>query len=308
MSTIALVGPPNSGKTTLFNWLTGRQQRVVNYPGSTVDLAMGMSLPHLAPNRAPIQVVDTPGTYSLFAKSQDEEVTSLTLFSGRYPIRKVAVVIDSTQISRQIHLVRQLQEVGFAVVVALTMCDLYEKEGSRVDIALLERELGAPVVAINGVLGGGVKDLVAKLTDLPEPQRAIERLQPWSAEKLHAVFDEGEKLARQVGKRDLKVFNSTRGLDRVLLHPVFGFMFFFLIMFTLFTAIYWAAQPIMQLVDTAFTLAAEGVKHLIGVGPAGSSVRGAISDFLGDGIIAGVGAVMVFVPQIFILFFWHFAS
>src|SRR6185437_3687701 len=192
--TIALVGPPNSGKTTLFNWLTGRKQRVVNYPGSTVDLAVGSALPHLAPGADKIQFIDTPGTYSLFAKSQDEEVTSLTLFGGRYPIHKVVVVIDSTHISRQVHLVKQLQEAGFAVVVALTMCDLHEKEGSRVDVQLLERELQAPVVPINGVLGGGVKDLVAKVNSLGEPASEIRALTPWSAEKLREVFDGGERL------------------------------------------------------------------------------------------------------------------
>lgn len=294
MSNVALVGPPNSGKTTLFNWLTGRQQKVVNYPGSTVDISFGTVLENLLPaGTTGLTVIDTPGTYSLFPKSQDEEVTRKALFDVNYDIQKVIVVLDSTQIARHIHLVRQLQEAGFAVVAAITMHDLHVKEESEVDIKRLATLLGVTVCAIDGVLGGGVKGLVEAVFQL---ERAAEKkeLHPWPLEKLQAVFSEGEKIENQVATKKLAVFSRTESLDKYLLHPFLGPIVFVGVMLALFSSIYWAAAPLMDLVDASFGWAADGMKALLG--------SGLIADMVSDGMILGAGAVLVFVPQIFILF------
>jgi ferrous iron transport protein B len=289
---VALVGPPNSGKTTLFNWLTGRRQKVVNYAGSTVEIAMGESLPFYGPS---LRFIDTPGTYSLAPKSQDEEVTLQTLFSSEFNIGKVVVVLDSTQISRQVHLVRQVQEAGFRVVVAITMHDLHEREQSAVDIVRLSQLLGAPVCPIDGLLGGGVKALVNEVVHLSDVMEVRpERVAQWSHEKLKTVFTESEKIAREVVRKELRVYSETEKIDRWLLHPIFGLLLFVVIMFGLFTSIYWLAQPIMDLVSTTFAWVGSHVSVLFG--------ENLFSAFLSDGVLAGTGAVLVFVPQIFILF------
>jgi ferrous iron transport protein B len=288
---IALVGPPNSGKTTLFNWLTGHFQKVVNYPGSTVDVAIGETLLVYG---ASLKIIDTPGTYSLFPKSQDEEVTQATLFSEQFQIRRVILVLDSTQISRQIHLVRQLQEAGFAVVVAVTMHDLHTREGGDVDIKLMAQRLNVSVCPIDGVLGGGVKELVKAAAALPAVTTTPQKLSPWPIEKMQRVFKEGDALAKDVVKKELLVYSQTEELDRIFLHPIYGLVLFILIMFSLFTSIYWLAQPLMDAVDAAFTgLANLTLAHIH---------WGLFSDFIASGLIGGLGSVLVFVPQIFILF------
>lgn len=291
---VALVGPPNSGKTTLFNWLTGRRQKVVNYPGSTVDITTGPLLESLYDSSRPITIVDTPGTYSLFPKSQDEEITNKTLFNGLFRIRKVVLVLDSTQIARQLHLVRQLQEAGFSIVVAVTMHDLHLKEKSEIDVIKLSKLLGLPACAIDGVLGGGVRDLVKTLTAQGPGPENVNRLKPWSLQRLQEVYKEGEQIANAVTRKELKIFYQTETKDKLLLHPVWGSIIFILIMMGLFSSIYWAAAPLMDLVDSVFGWLASQPNALLGTG--------LLSSLLGDGVIAGLGAVMVFVPQIFILF------
>lgn len=302
---VALVGTPNSGKTTLFNWLTGRRQKVVNYAGSTVDISFGPLLPSLAAFIVPVggtsiasadmlTVVDTPGTYSLFAKSQDEEVTVRTLFDKQFNIQKVIVVLDSTQIARQVHLVRQLQESGFSVVVAVTMHDLHLKEDADVDLQKLEELLGAAVCAIDGVLGGGVVELVRKVSELPAASRVPCIPKHWALSKMQDVFKEGLKIASEVTRKELNVFTRTEDKDRILLHPFFGPIIFVAVMLGLFSSIYWLAAPLMDLVDQTFGWLITQSNSLFG--------RGLVGSFVSNGVIAGLGAVLIFVPQIFILF------
>lgn len=296
MSYIALLGPPNSGKTTLFNWLTGRKQKVVNYPGSTVDISIGEILPELSSSLTePLHVMDTPGAYSLFPKSQDEEVTCQTLFDEKYSISKVVVVLDSTQIARQIHLVRQAQEIGLKVIVAITMHDLHIKEQSEVDVAKLSEMLSVPVLAIDGVLGGGVRELVAAIARLPDLSVAKKELEHWPLEKMQSVFKEGEKIVKIVTRKELSVFAETEGKDKLFLHPFFGPIIFIAVMVALFSSIYWAAAPLMDIVDLGFGIAVDNVKSAL-------SGAGLFADLMSDGVVGGLGAVLIFVPQIFILF------
>lgn len=300
---IALVGTPNSGKTTLFNWLTGRRQKVVNYPGSTVDISVGPLLASLAaPLTADagvlVTMIDTPGTYSLFAKSQDEEVTVRALFDKQYNIRKVVVVLDSTQIARQVHLVRQLQESGFAVVVAVTMHDLHLKENAEVNLQRLTVLLGAPVCAIDGVLGGGVNELAGKMCALSVKDGLPRMPAHWSLEKMQDVFKEGVKIASEVTVKELSVFSRTEDRDRIFLHPFFGPVIFVIVMLALFSSIYWLAAPLMGFVDSAFGW----LIAIVATALSNSAGYGLMGDFFANGVIAGLGAVLIFVPQIFILF------
>ena len=156
---VALVGSPNSGKTTLFNWLTNRKYKTVNYPGVTVEYSVAPIAPQWG---GCARVMDTPGTYSLIPKSEDEEVTCHALFlhSEFGPIKKVVVVVDATQLARHLTLAKQLIESGFKVIIALTMSDLIRKSGQRIDVHHLSQALSCPVILIDGLLGGGVAELV----------------------------------------------------------------------------------------------------------------------------------------------------
>lgn len=291
MTSVALVGTPNSGKTTLFNWLTGSRQKVVNYPGSTVDYSLGVSLPVYGDR---FQVYDTPGTYSLFAKNPEEEVTVKALFNEKLGLRTVVAVIDSSQLSRQLHIIEQLRQAGFSVVVALTMYDLYVKENTPLDVKKLEAELGVPVYPIDGVLGGGVKELAAAIRAMKVPAEPPKMLSHWTEEERRRIFERASKIASNVQNRKLQVFTKTEQLDKILMHPFWGLLIFAAIMTGLFTAIYWAAAPFMDMIDAGFSALADWTKETVTVP--------LLADFLGDGILASFGAVLVFVPQIFILF------
>lgn len=293
----ALVGPPNAGKTTLYNWLTGSSFATVNYPGSTVEYSVGRTLDVYGDRLA---AIDTPGIYSLIPKSPEEKVTVDALFTKTKPGIVVAVV-DATQLSRHLLLVRQLQDSGFRVVVALTMMDLVKKKGASVDIRKLSKHLNVPVVAIDGRLGGGVKELVDVMRSELAKKRAAGLRQPagWNDDKIEAMHRDLSRLAESVvtneGKLSVfRVDEQTAKLDSVLLHPVWGLFFFVLIMGTLFSSIYWMAAPLMDFVDSGFSTVAEWA--------AGLGEGTLWANFLSKGVITGLGAVLVFVPQIFILF------
>lgn len=290
MKRVALVGTPNSGKTTLFNWMTGSRQKVVNYPGSTVDYTIGRTMPLYGDV---FEVVDTPGTYSLFPKSPDEEVTCRALFDDKLHLTAVIVVVDGCQIARQLHLVEQLKQIGYTVIVAMTMADLISQEGS-VNFKKLSVLIGAPVYPIDGTLGGGVKELIRATRELEHKIWAPVPLAHWDSEKRRTIYGQMESIAAQVEVKTAKIAEKTARLDRYFLHPVFGFALFALIMTALFTSIYSLATPFMDLIDSSFGAAVEFVRA--------HSPSPLLADFLGDGLLAGIGAVVIFVPQIFILF------
>ena len=186
---VALVGAPNSGKTTLFNWMSGARFRAVNYPGATVDCFRAETQPRYG---LPIAILDTPGTYSLFPKSPEEEVTRAALFENRlgFRIHQLVVVVDATQLDRHLYFVRQLKEAGFDMVIALTMVDLLKRSGKSLDTKGLSQHLGVPIVEIDGRLGGGIPELISALhSRLENTQKQAEknpsrqRLPAWSEDK-----------------------------------------------------------------------------------------------------------------------------
>ncbi|WP_413570582.1 ferrous iron transporter B [Bdellovibrio sp. HCB117] len=298
---IALVGAPNSGKTTLYNWLTGSRFKTVNYPGATVEFSLGHLASHLGESN--VMVMDTPGTYSLHPKSADEWVTLKSIYENPKvkKIDGIIVVVDGTQISRHLQLVMQLRETGFPLMVVITMSDLLRKEGIEIDIPYLQKTLGCPVLQFDGLLAGGLKEIVAEAKKLhwtKEPSRPV----PWSFEIQETKLNQCEQIAKEAlshktdhaQERLNRIVATTEKLDRVLLHPFLGFALFIVIMSALFSSVYWMATPFMDMIDGWFSVANEWVA---GLGP------GTLwADFLANGVITSFAAFMVFVPQIFILF------
>lgn len=297
---IALVGAPNCGKTTLYNWLTGSKFRTVNYPGATVEYSLGHLEAKLGND---FELMDTPGTYSLHPKSADEEVTRRALFEeGRQGNPQgVIVVVDGTQISRHLILADQIRESGFPMLIVITMDDLLKKQVLEMDAKVLSKSMKCRVVLFDGVTGRGLAEIVAAMRELeftsPPP-----RLPPvWSPELSSSKSQEfeaiGQKALFKVDQDRLRlknVFRATERIDRFLLHPIWGLFLFFLIMGTLFSGIYWLATPLMDAIDTAITWVGQFVYNL---------APGTFwADFLSHGLIASFSAVLVFVPQIFILF------
>lgn len=295
---IALVGPPNSGKTTLFNWLTGSQYRAVNYPGATVECLAGEAhkrYGHL------VSVLDTPGTYSLFAKSLDEQVTVETLFENRRNanVEKLIVVVDATQWRRQFPLVEQIKQSGYPFVLALTMSDMLESENVKLDFTKLGQKLGVEVVMINGKLGGGVQELLDRLDQYPKADSSISCPEIWNDKDYQKSLNHADSLANEFVKAptdlpERKYVQLTKSWDQWLLHPVFGLIIFFGVMATLFSSLFYLADPLMGMVDQSFAFVADQILALTNESLFGS--------FLANGIVASFGAVLVFVPQIFILF------
>lgn len=301
VKSIALVGSPNSGKTTLYNWLTGSRFKTVNYPGATVEFSLGKLASHHGEDL--IQVMDTPGTYSLHPKSADEWVTLRALYENPEveKVDGVVVVIDGTHMARHLQMVMQLKETGFPLIVVVTMADLLRREGLQIDMDYLRKTFGCPVLQFDGLLAGGLKEIIAEMKHLPAVGQVTKPV-PWSFEVQDKKLKESEAIAQkalshkseQAQDRLNRIVSTTEKLDRVLLHPVFGFAFFVLIMGTLFASVFWLATPFMDIIDGWFTALNEVVAAW---GP------GTLwADFLANGVVTSFAAFMVFVPQIFILF------
>ncbi len=297
---IALVGAPNSGKTTLYNWLTGSRFKTVNYPGATVEYSLGKLAAHLGEG---ITAMDTPGTYSLHPKSADEEVTLKAIYESPEfgKVNGIIVVIDGTQMSRHLQLALQVKETGFPMIVVITMADLLRREGIDIDMDYLRKTLGCPILQFDGLLAGGLLEIVAEAKKIPQEASVVKPVY-WGFEILENKLKECERIASEAlthktdhaEDRLNHIVKNTESIDRILLHPWLGLLMFIGIMGLLFSSIFWAAAPLMDLVDQTFSFMNHAVLQI--------SPDSLWSNFLANGIIASMGAAMVFVPQIFILF------
>lgn len=363
--TIVIAGNPNTGKSTVFNQLTGGRARIGNYPGITVERSIGKIL---LPGGRLASVQDSPGTYSLAARSS-EELLALEAIAGIEPLPRpdlVVVTVDASQLSRNLYLVLQIIEMRVPVIVALNMTDTLEKSGQQIDVGILGRELGVPVVPMMARSGRGLGDLVgAIMRVLQEPALALPgwRWKPDSGalhddmqavaatipESWHQNCDDRRqalalwallsidtehhlagvpdtmrqgaascRLAAESAGRDPdreiiegryqwidscvsrclredpRRLSATDRVDRVLLHPALGLVLFVVMMTIVFQALFTGADPLIGLIESGVSWI--GGKVGMAMGP------GLLTDFLVNGVIDGVGAFVVFLPQILMLF------
>ncbi len=294
---VALVGNPNCGKTALFNVLTGSRQKVANYAGVTVERKEGR---YLTAAGKPLRVLDLPGTYSLNPRSPDEKVTVDVLMGrarGEKRPDRVICVVDATNLRRNLRLVLAVKRLGLPCVVALNMTDLAARRGIHVDADRLSQELDLPVVKTVAVRKGGAEEL-RTLLDAPSDtwQAALQPVAPAEAHpiSIEADHDTVQRILASLGLDMHAPQTLSDRIDRVVLHPVFGMLLLLAVLFLMFQAVFaWAEAP-MGWIEAATTWVADTVTATL--------PDGWVRSLLVDGIIAGAGGVLVFLPQILILF------
>jgi ferrous iron transport protein B len=294
---LALVGTPNSGKTSLFNALTGSKQKVANYPGVTVERKEGS---FVTPQGRQVSVVDLPGTYSLRGRSPDEEITRdivLGRTNGEALPDLVLCVADSTNLRLTIRLLLELKSTGRPIALVLNMFDIATRRGVTVEVPKLSEALGVPVVTSIAVRKGGTADLL-RLTDellAQAPAKPRENLwQPLTVSELRATQREADRIIASSVSLPARPDTWTARIDSVVLHPVGGLAILLLILFVMFQAVFAWAQPLMEVLSSAFDALGQFVHDTL---PAGL-----LQSFLQNGAISGVGSVIVFLPQIIIIF------
>ncbi len=296
---IALVGNPNCGKTALFNLLTGSRQKVANYAGVTVERKEGRLV---TPGGRHVQVLDLPGAYSLVATSPDEAITRdlcLGNFAGEALPDLMVCVVDATNLRLHLRFVLELKRLGRPMVVALNMVDVARRRGIVIDRAALESELGVPLIETVAVRRHGAADLLARLDAVaPSDAGAVVATEAGAAsdESLHA---EVRALMQAAVSMPRGTHAMDDRIDRVVLHPVLGLAILSALMFLMFQAVFAWAAPRMVGIEA-------------GIGALGSLFstwlpEGILRSLLVDGLVAGVGSVLVFLPQILILFLFILA-
>lgn len=290
---IALVGNPNCGKTALFNQLTGSRQKVANYAGVTVERKAGRLV--TAAGRK-VQVLDLPGTYSLAATSPDEAVTRdvcMGVYKGEPAPDLLVSVVAAVNLRLHLRFMLELRQLGRPMIVVLNMIDAIQKQGLAIDVPRLQAELGVPVVTTIGVKRGGAQPL---LTALDGPSPGVPTPLPPGTD----LHDEVRRIlslcVSRVSERRQALEDK---LDQWVLHPVWGMCILFVLLFIMFQAVFSWAQPFMDLLEGSMKQLGDFVGTLL---PAG-----ALNSLIVDGIIAGAGTVIVFLPQILILFLWILA-
>ena len=291
---IAVAGSPNAGKSALFNALTGARQKVGNYPGVTVERHSGKLM--LGDGR-PVEMVDLPGAYSLEPSSPDEAVTRDVLLGQQKGERQpdaLLIVVDASNLDNHLRFALQLIELGLPTIIALNMVDLAKRDGLELDPARLEQELGVPVIATVAVRRRGVADLQAALDDMfSSPRCGVHK---HVKSDLLSLQRRAREIAAAAVISETPVRRWTHRLDAVLLHPVAGPIILAALMFIMFQAVFaWSATPMDWIGDGVAWLSAQVTAVL---------PPGLLRSLIVDGAIAGVGAVITFLPQILILFFF----
>ena len=291
----ALVGNPNAGKSALFNALTGARQKIANYPGVTVERKSGRLL---LPSGEPVELIDLPGSYSLDPSSPDEEVTRDVVL-GRMAAQAqpdvLIIVLDASNLEQHLVFAQEMLELGRPTVVALNMIDLAERDGLVLDPSALSAALGVPVISTVAVRRRGLAELTAAIAALRDaPADAAPAPRP------HVTAPERRMLAREMGRGAILSETAQHRvharLDRVLLHPWLGPPVLLALLFVVFQAVFSWAKPLQDGLDGSFTALGDWVRTAL--------PPSLLRDFLTDGAIAGVGSVVVFLPQILILFFF----
>ena len=299
--TLALVGNPNAGKTTLFNALTGLRAKTANFPGTTVERRVGRA--HIGGHQ--VVIVDLPGLYGLESSSPDEKLASDALrgkLEGHAAPNAALVVVDATNLERNLFLASQVLELDCPVIVALNMMDMAKRDGIRIDVAKLRTELGCPVIPITARSGKGIPELekeIERLVGGPDAD-AAPQAKPGcgscSGCPYQARYEWTEKISNRVMDGTVaRRSERTEKIDEIVTHPVVGVIVFQLVMLVIFALIFWAAQIPMHLIDHLFATIGTWVGAML---PAGD-----LQSMMEYGVIGGVGGILVFLPQICILFF-----
>ena len=294
---LALVGVPNCGKTALFNAMTGSRQKVGNYAGVTVDRKEGRAV---SPSRYEFSVLDLPGTYSLRARSPDEEITRDVLLgrrTGEALPDLVLAVADATNLRSALRLVLEIRMTGIPVLLVLNMIDLARHRGIAIDLDRLSAEMGVPVVTASAVRRGGMDDLWLALDRLQAaglPGRVPGNWQEPTVSDLRSRQKQADGIIARSVTLPPKSTSVTSRIDAVLLHPVWGLLCLLVLLFVMFQAVFAWAQRLMDLIGTGFDYLGAAIRNGLGAN--------LLESFLVDGVIAGVGSVVTFLPQILILF------
>ena len=296
---IALVGNPNSGKTALFNALTGSRQKVANYPGVTVERKEGVVV---TPAGLTVRLIDLPGTYSLRARSLDEIVTRdivLGRLAGEDVPRLLVCVADSTNLRLALRLALELKRVGRPMILALNMFDIARHRGFRIDLDRLSTELGIPVVSSVAVRRGGTRDLLAQIDEVISERGLPSTEGTWSepnAAELRVAQREADRILDAAVRMPGRPDSIIRRIDSIVLHPVLGLVILMAILFLMFQAVFAWAQVPMDLIKSGFA----GLGGWAGI----VLPEGWLLSFVREGVISGLGSVLVFLPQILTLFFF----
>jgi ferrous iron transport protein B len=294
---VALVGNPNCGKTALFNVLTGSRQKVANYAGVTVERKEGTLL---TSSGSRIRILDLPGAYSLDALTPDEKVTADVLLgrrAGEVPPDLVVCVTDATNLRQNLRLVLSLKRLGLPMIVALNMTDIARRKGTPVSARRLAAELGVPVVETVGIKAAGATQLIEALQSASVP--ALKAAPVWrtpSAADIEQDQSEVRRILAAVGADRLEGTTFSDRVDAVVLHPLLGPVILAAILFLVFQAVFAWAQVPMDAIKFAVASFGDWVGQTL--------PQSLLKDLLVNGVLAGVGSVLVFLPQIIILFFF----
>ncbi len=305
---IALIGNPNTGKSSVFNHLTGLNQTVGNFPGVTVDKKTGTTD---LPSGKKIEVLDLPGIYSIFPRSKDERIVLEVLKNKQDPNHPDAVVViaDASNLKRNLLLFTQVYDVGLPMVLVLTMNDIAMQKSMRLDIAALQQELNdVEIICVNGRTGEGIAELKKAVesvkTDTNRRKFGSIKLEELALDKAAQSADAQQrfsvikqllhKVNHQQGQHAIS--DATLKLDKILVHPIFGYAIFIGVLLLVFQCIFSIASYPMEWIDGTFLRLSQWAQQLM---PAGI-----FTDLVSQGIIPGIGGVVVFVPQIALLFFF----
>lgn len=297
---IALVGMPNVGKTALFNKLTGSFQRVANFPGVTVEKKTGW----VSENGEKIlEVIDLPGIYSLDATTLDEKVTKDFLLKKEKEQSAdiFVLVLDATNLDKSLYLAYQLKELGYPLVIALNLMDEAKKRQFSLNLELFAKNLNAVVIPTSASTGDGVKELISVLKEQVKTQKKIDLVIPENAQKtfrspsyVNGIFKGIDKLLHDVTITPLKPDTFSERVDHFILHPFWGIIILFTLLILIFQVLFSWAAPLQDLIEGLFGSVGEIVSTYVS--------NDLVRSFFVDGIISGVGGVLVFLPQIVLLF------
>jgi ferrous iron transport protein B len=293
LKTVVLIGPPNSGKSTLFNRLTGLRQKVANFPGVTVEQRLGLMA---GVGREDLTLIDLPGIYSLTPYSEDARV-SIDVLRGKMPGTPkpdaVLLVLDALHMTRQLMLAAPVLAVGLPTLVLLNMSDLMESRGGHIDTLELARELGAPVAQISAVHGTGL-DAVPLFLNQQTDRKAAKPLALPVLGNAASTHSWAAQVSRSTGYRAPLSAENTRKIDDVLLHRIWGPLLFLIVVVGVFEVVFSIGQPLSDYFGDILARMAEFVRPLL---PAGW-----LQSLLLDGAWKGICSVLVFLPQILLLF------